>query len=172
MRHYWILLLMLSLAWACGESSSSTEPETSTPTPSASSESTSSTSSRSTPALKPPYPIADSSDFVSLTGGIKLYFVEKGNGAIPKPGSNVFINYHGMLMNGTVFDSSFDRGTPADFSLAQLIQGWQIGLTSTPSGSKIKLFVPSAYGYGERGSPPNIPPNADLIFDIELISTY
>ncbi len=165
MRLYLSLVLLALFSWGCEESSST---QSSAPADSA----TPSATAKPSSSLKPPYPIADSTDFQMLTGGIKLYMIEKGTGAIPKAGSHVFINYHGMLTNGTVFDSSFDRGAAADFSLTQLIQGWQIGLTAVPTGSKIKLFIPPAYGYGERGSPPNIPPNADLIFDIELISTY
>lgn len=124
------------------------------------------------PQLKPPYPIEDSSNVQILEGGIKMYVLQKGTGAVPRPKSNVMINYHGMLMNGKVFDSSFDRGTPSDFNLGSLIRGWQIGLTQVGTGSKIKLIIPPEYGYGERGSPPNIPGNATLVFDIELITTY
>jgi FKBP-type peptidyl-prolyl cis-trans isomerase FklB len=124
-----------------------------------------------TQGVKPPYVIKDSSSVQLLESGVQLYVIEAGSGAIPAPTSHVFINYHGMLTDGTVFDSSFDRGTPADFALTQLIRGWQIGLTKVKSGSKVKLVVPPEVGYGAQGSA-TIPPNSTLIFDIELISTY
>ncbi|MDX1906360.1 MAG: FKBP-type peptidyl-prolyl cis-trans isomerase [Bacteroidia bacterium] len=123
------------------------------------------------PEIKPPYPVTDSSQII-YSGGVGIYYVEKGAGAIPKPNSMVMINYHGMLEDGTVFDSSFERGKVADFNLGNLIQGWQIGLTQVPTGSKVKLFIPAELGYGAQGSPPKIPGNADLVFDIELITTY
>ncbi|MEL6842184.1 MAG: FKBP-type peptidyl-prolyl cis-trans isomerase, partial [Bacteroidota bacterium] len=103
--------------------------------------------------------------------GIQIYIVEKGSGAIPTPGSNVVINYHGYLTNGEVFDSSFEREGVADFPLNNLIQGWQIGLTKVPSGSKVKLIVPPELGYGSAARP-GIPANSTLIFDIDLISYY
>ncbi|RMG30311.1 MAG: FKBP-type peptidyl-prolyl cis-trans isomerase [Bacteroidetes bacterium] len=158
------VVLLMAACSGSGESAASEAPAS--PPPAAAAP----TSPAST--LKPPYPIADSSQVQTLPGGIQLYIIEKGSGAIPKPGSHVFINYHGMLTDGTVFDSSFERGAPADFALNQLIKGWQIGLTAVPTGSKIKLIIPPEYGYGPQGSPPNIPGNATLIFDIELISTY
>ena len=124
-----------------------------------------------TPGLAPPYVIRDSAAVQLLESGVQLYVIEAGAGAIPDLSNNVFIHYHGMLTDGKVFDSSFDRGTPADFALTQLIRGWQIGLTKVKTGSKIKLIVPPEVGYGAQGTP-NIPPNSTLIFDIELISTY
>lgn len=124
-----------------------------------------------TPKAHEPYVIEDSSKLVPLDQGVMLYVVKEGSGAIPKPSSNVIIHYHGMLTNGTVFDSSFDRGETADFPLQNLIRGWQIGLTKVKSGSKIKLIIPPEVGYGATGSS-NIPPNSTLVFDIDLISTY
>ena len=124
-----------------------------------------------TPVKHTPYPIQDSSQLIDLGEGLKLYFVEKGTGAKPKPAGNVFIHYHGYLPNGLVFDSSFDRNQPADFGLANLIQGWQRGLAQVPTGSKVVLIVPPALGYGPAGQG-NIPPNSTLIFDIDLINTY
>jgi len=118
-----------------------------------------------------PYVIADSSRLIDLGEGLKLYYVEKGGGAVPKSGANVVINYHGMLRNGSVFDSSFDSGQVADFGLGNLIQGWQRALTKVPSGSKIVIIVPPALGYGAQ-SQSNIPANSTLIFDIDLLTTY
>ncbi|MEO0469937.1 MAG: FKBP-type peptidyl-prolyl cis-trans isomerase [Bacteroidota bacterium] len=121
--------------------------------------------------LQPPYPIADSSDYQEVQG-IKIYVVEKGNGAVPKPGSNVIINYRGTLLSdGSQFDSSFDKDGVVDFPLTNLIQGWQIGLTQVPTGSKVKLIIPPELAYGPADRP-GIPGNSTLVFDIDLISTY
>ncbi|MEL7339936.1 MAG: FKBP-type peptidyl-prolyl cis-trans isomerase [Bacteroidota bacterium] len=170
MRHSVSYLLGLALLlFACGEPASQ---NASTDT-----EQSQTSSPAETPAAKPapqgiqpPYPIADSSQIQEIDG-IQIYIVEKGGGAIPKPGSNVIINYHGYLTNGEVFDSSFEREGVMDFPLNNLIQGWQIGLTKVPSGSKVKLIVPPELGYGAVDRP-GIPANSTLIFDIDLISFY
>ncbi|MEL6134195.1 MAG: FKBP-type peptidyl-prolyl cis-trans isomerase [Bacteroidota bacterium] len=132
---------------------------------------TASSTPESTPStLQPPYPIADSSDYLDVQG-MKIYVVEEGKGAKPKPGSHVIINYRGTLLDGTVFDESFSKKGIQDFSLGSLIRGWQIGLTQVPTGSKVKLIVPPELGYGSQ-SRSNIPANSTLIFDIELVSSY
>ncbi len=118
-----------------------------------------------------PYTIRDSSNVMELEGGIKLFIIEKGSGPIPKEGSNVIIDYHGTLLDGSEFDSSFDTEGYQDFRLGDLIRGWQIGLTAVPSGSKIKLVVPPEMGYGSQDRT-GIPANSTLIFDIHLVSTY
>ncbi|MCL4137447.1 UNVERIFIED_CONTAM: hypothetical protein GTU68_015545 [Idotea baltica] len=81
------------------------------------------------------------------------------------------MNYHGMLLDGSVFDSSFGQGGVKDFSLQQLIKGWQVGLTKVRTGSKVKLIIPPELGYGAQARP-SIPANSTLVFDIELVSTY
>ncbi len=93
----------------------------------------------------------------------------EGEGAECAPGATVNVHYKGTLMDGTVFDSSYDRGQPIDFPLANLIPGWQQGIPGMKVGGKRKLTIPYSLGYGERGSPPVIPPRADLIFEIELL---
>jgi FKBP-type peptidyl-prolyl cis-trans isomerase FkpA len=120
--------------------------------------------------LQPPYPLTDSSQ-IQYVEGIGIYYVEKGNGSIPQAGSQVLIDYHGMLTDGSVFDSSFDNEGYVDFALSNLIKGWQIGLTKVPSGSKVKLIIPPELGYGNQDRP-GIPANSTLVFDIELVSTY
>lgn len=94
-----------------------------------------------------------------------------GTGAAVKAGDTVTIHYTGALAsNGKIFDSSTD-GQPATFPLSNLIQGWQQGIPGMKVGGKRRLFIPAALGYGAAGSGSSIPPNADLIFDIELFNT-
>lgn len=81
----------------------------------------------------------------------------------------VTVHYRGTLMNGTEFDSSYKRGKPIEFALGDLIQGWQEGIPGMKVGGKRRLTIPWQMAYGERGSPPNIPPRSDLIFEIELL---
>ena len=101
-----------------------------------------------------------------------LYYVEtkKGSGECPKNGQTCVVNYTGMLLNGTVFDSSLGR-EPIEFPLGQgmVIQGWEIGISMMKKGSKAVLAIPSHLAYGERGSG-SIPPNAPLIFEVELVN--
>ncbi|XP_071720638.1 FK506-binding protein 2-like [Rutidosis leptorrhynchoides] len=87
-------------------------------------------------------------------------------------GDKIKVHYRGKLTDGTVFDSSFERGTPFDFELGagQVIKGWDQGLLGMCVGEKRKLKIPSKMGYGDRGSPPKIPGGATLIFDTQLIS--
>ena len=94
-----------------------------------------------------------------------------GDGPTPKPGQTVSVNYTGWLESGKEFDSSAKHGGPAQFQLGgNLIKGWNEGLATMKVGGKRKLFVPSKLGYGAVGSPPNIPPNANLVFEIELLA--
>jgi FKBP-type peptidyl-prolyl cis-trans isomerase len=94
-----------------------------------------------------------------------------GKGPAAKSGDKVRVHYTGTLMNGKKFDSSRDRGTPFDFTLGEgsVIKGWDQGVVGMKAGGKRKLVIPEALGYGENGSPPNIPGKAGLKFDIELL---
>jgi FKBP-type peptidyl-prolyl cis-trans isomerase FkpA len=94
-----------------------------------------------------------------------------GTGKVAQSGDLVRVHYTGTLMNGTKFDSSRDRGTPFDFTLGKgaVIKGWDKGVVGMKVGGKRRLVIPQALGYGEAGSPPNIPPKAGLKFDIELL---
>jgi FKBP-type peptidyl-prolyl cis-trans isomerase FklB len=102
--------------------------------------------------------------------GLQYEVLEEGNGAIPKAHQKVQAHYEGRLLTGKVFDSSYKRGQPATFPVNGLIRGWQEALQIMPTGSKWRLFVPSNLGYGARGAGNDIPGNATLIFDLELLS--
>ncbi len=107
---------------------------------------------------------------VKLPSGLQYTVLKKGEGEIPKATDKVNVHYHGTLIDGKVFDSSVDRGTPAQFGVTQVIAGWVEALQLMPTGSKWKLFIPANLAYGERGAGENIPPFSTLIFDVELLS--
>lgn len=94
-----------------------------------------------------------------------------GTGPEAKQGDHVVVHYTGTLMDGTKFDSSLDRGTPFDFTIGQhqVIAGWELGVVGMKKGGKRRLVIPPHLGYDVQGSPPKIPPNATLKFEIELL---
>lgn len=104
--------------------------------------------------------------------GLKYVIHEKGTGVIPDSADYVFVNYYGALLDSTSFDNSFSRGMPLGFYLdmGRVIEGWDEGIGLLPVGSKATFFIPSELGYGEAGSPPAIPGNAELVFYVELES--
>ncbi|MDU1905109.1 MAG: FKBP-type peptidyl-prolyl cis-trans isomerase [Dysgonomonas sp.] len=106
---------------------------------------------------------------VTLPSGLQYEIIKEGNGAIPKATDQVKCHYHGTLINGTVFDSSVQRGTPATFGVNQVIQGWVEALQLMPVGSKWKLFIPSDLAYGTSGAGQSIEPNSALIFEVEVL---
>lgn len=116
-----------------------------------------------------PYPI-DSAKVVTLPSGLKYYMLEEGQGNQVKAGGSVLVHYHGMLTDGTVFDSSFERNQPVELSLQQVIRGWQEGLPLCKVGAKIVLIIPPDLGYGEA-SQGKIPANSTLIFNIEILGS-
>ncbi len=101
--------------------------------------------------------------------GLQYEILKKGNGPKPGPADKVKVHYHGTLIDGTVFDSSVERGQPISFPVNGVIKGWQEALQMMPVGSKWKLYIPSELAYGERGAGAAIPPNAVLIFEVELL---
>lgn len=109
---------------------------------------------------------------VTTTSGLKYIDEVVGTGASPKPGQNVTVHYTGTLENGTKFDSSVDRGQPYSFRIGTgaVIKGWDEGVMTMKVGGKRRLIVPAKLGYGSAGFPPSIPPNATLIFEVELLS--
>ena len=106
---------------------------------------------------------------VELPSGLQYEVLKMGTGAKPTAKDKVKCHYHGTLINGTVFDSSVQRGTPAVFGVSQVIPGWVEALQLMPVGSKWRLFVPSNLAYGEHGAGEIIEPNSTLIFDVELL---
>ena len=109
-------------------------------------------------------------DGVKTTATGLQYKVEKeGKGAKPTKSDSVTVNYEGRLLDGTVFDSSYERKEPVTFNVSDVIPGWVEGLQLMNEGSKYTLYIPSNLAYGETGAPPSIPPNATLTFDVELL---
>lgn len=109
-------------------------------------------------------------DVVTLSSGLQYKIITNGIGTLPKLNDIVTVNYRGTLIDGTEFDSSAKAGRPAQFDANGVILGWTEALTRMKVGSKWEIFVPPALAYGERGRP-GIPPNAVLIFEIELLAT-
>ncbi len=108
---------------------------------------------------------------VTTASGLKYVELVEGTGATPQRGQTVTVHYTGTLTNGTKFDSSVDRGVPAEYKIGvgEVIKGWDEGIMSMKVGGKRKLTVPSNLAYGPMGRPPKIPPNSTLVFDVELL---
>lgn len=108
--------------------------------------------------------------FTATASGLKYKVLKEGDGAKPKATDVVTVHYEGRLPSGEVFDSSYQRGEPAQFPLNAVIPGWTEGVQLMPVGSKYQFYIPSNLAYGQRGAGGIIGPNQDLIFDVELIS--
>jgi len=109
---------------------------------------------------------------VTTPSGLKYVDIVVGTGPAVKTGDRILVNYEGKLLDGTKFDSSYDRGQPIQFVLGigQVIKGWDEGLSTMKVGGKRKLIIPAQLGYGMQGQGDVIPPNATLIFSVELVS--
>lgn len=109
------------------------------------------------------------SEVTTLKSGLQYEVLKQGDGPKPKATDTVRCHYQGSLIDGTVFDSSIRRGTPADFPVNGVIAGWVEALQLMPVGSKWKLYIPYQLGYGARSAGQSIPPYATLIFEVELL---
>ena len=108
-------------------------------------------------------------NIVTLPSGLQYEVITEGDGAKPKATDSVKCHYHGTLLDGTVFDSSVQRGQPAVFGVNQVIKGWVEALQLMSVGSKWRLFIPSNLAYGSQGAGSSIEPNSTLIFEVELL---
>ena len=106
---------------------------------------------------------------ITLPSGLQYQVLREGNGKTPTATDSVRCHYEGMLIDGTLFDSSIQRGEPATFPLNAVIAGWTEGLQLMQEGAKFRFFIPYQLGYGERGAGGSIPPFAALVFDVELL---
>ncbi len=106
---------------------------------------------------------------VTLASGLQYKVLTSGEGVSPKAESKVQVHYRGTLIDGTEFDSSYKRGTPASFPVNGVIRGWTEALQLMKEGDKWQLAIPAQLAYGDRGAPPVIPPNAALVFEVELL---
>jgi FKBP-type peptidyl-prolyl cis-trans isomerase FklB len=112
---------------------------------------------------------AKKAEVITLPSGLQYQVLKEGNGKKPTAKDTVMCHYEGTLIDGTVFDSSYQRGEPATFPLQQVIAGWTEGLQLMQEGAKYRFFIPYRLAYGEGGAGASIPPFAALVFDVELI---
>jgi peptidylprolyl isomerase len=119
-----------------------------------------------------PTPQAPAGNSITTSSGLQYIEIEQGDGPAPQAGDLVQVHYRGTLEDGTQFDSSYDRGQPFAFTLGEgmVIAGWDEGIALMKVGGKAKLIIPPELGYGSRGSGGSIPPNATLVFEVELVS--
>jgi len=115
---------------------------------------------------------ANRSEVISLESGLQYEVLREGIGEHPKPTDKVTTHYHGTLIDGTIFDSSVDRGEPATFPVNGVIPGWVEALQLMKPGSKFRLYVPHNLAYGEQGAGQLIKPFSTLIFDVELLQIH
>ena len=107
---------------------------------------------------------------VTLDSGLQYRVIKAGEGKTPQATDSVSVNYRGTLIDGTEFDSSYERGKPASFQLKKVIKGWREALLLMKEGAKWALYIPPQLGYGKRGMRNRIPPNSALIYEVELIA--
>ncbi|AMM52333.1 membrane protein [Rufibacter sp. DG15C] len=112
------------------------------------------------------------SGVTTLPSGLQYEVIKSGSGKTPTKSSNVTTHYHGTLINGTVFDSSYERGEPATFPVNGVISGWTEALQLMKEGDKWRLYIPGDLAYGPRGAGGDIGPNTTLIFDVELLQVH
>jgi peptidylprolyl isomerase len=159
---------LIAVLCLCGCSKSSTTVDQTTPaaTPTAPAAPAAPAGLTVAPAATPP---ANNGDMITTASGLKYMVMKKGAGTVsPKPTDTVKVHYQGTLLNGTVFDSSIQRGEPAVFPLDRVIPGWTEGLQLMKVGDKFKFEIPANLAYGSR-SLSGIPANSTLVFEVELL---
>lgn len=130
----------------------------------------STTTPNPTPATNTASTNAAAGEWKTTASGLKYQVMKQGTGTVsPKATDKVKVHYHGTLLNGTVFDSSVQRGEPVTFPLNQVIPGWTEGLQLMHVGDKFKFEIPPNLAYGEASPSPAIPPNSTLVFEVELL---
>lgn len=119
----------------------------------------------------PPIPITIPENIITTKSGLKYIDITEGDGDNPKAGQNVSAHYTGLLMSGKKFDSSYDRNAPLEFTagVGDMIKGFDEGILSMKKGGKRTLFIPSELAYGSNGIPGVIPPDAMIVFEVELV---
>lgn len=120
-------------------------------------------------AAAPAFSMPGNTALTTTPSGLQYETVTPGTGKAPKSTDTVTVHYAGWLTNGTAFDSSYKRGTPASFPLNRVIPGWTEGLQLMKEGGTSKFVIPAKLAYGSRGAPPVIGPDATLVFQVELI---
>jgi FKBP-type peptidyl-prolyl cis-trans isomerase len=121
------------------------------------------------PAATAPKDTKETGKVTTTASGLKYEVLTEGSGPKPSATDTVTVNYKGTLTDGTVFDSSYDRGQPATFPLNRVIKGWTEGVQLMNVGSKYRFTIPPELGYGAAGAGGKIPPNATLVFEVELL---
>jgi len=156
-KHLYLLPIVACLGLAgCGQS----------PTGNATVTASTNSSSASSPATG----TASAGEMHTTASGLKYWVLKRGQGTVsPKPTDVVRVHYHGTLLDGTVFDSSVQRGEPVSFPLNRVIPGWTEGLQLMKVGDKFKFEIPPNLAYGEHSPTPAIPPNSTLVFEVELL---
>jgi len=123
------------------------------------------------PAPSAPAASAQTSDMITTASGLKYQVLKQGTGTVsPKATDTVKVHYHGTLLDGTVFDSSVERGEPISFPLNRVIPGWTEGVQLMKVGDKFKFEIPPNLAYGANSPSPKIPPNSTLVFEVELLA--
>jgi FKBP-type peptidyl-prolyl cis-trans isomerase len=123
------------------------------------------------PAASAPAATAPKGDMITTASGLKYQVLKKGTGTVsPKATDTVNVHYHGTLLDGTVFDSSVERGQPISFPLNGVIPGWTEGVQIMKVGDKFKFEIPPNLAYGANSPSPKIPPNSTLVFEVELLA--
>ena len=156
-------------ASACGKSSTTSEPAAKAPAAESKPAATPAAEPAKEAASKPAEAAKESGKVITTASGLKYEVLTEGSGPKPSATDNVTVHYKGTLTDGTVFDSSYDRGQPATFPLNRVIKGWTEGVQLMSPGSKYRFTIPPELGYGAAGAGGRIPPNATLVFEVELI---